>query len=305
MIVKSVDALVGNTPILRALNIEKKFSLKSKLLLKLDYFNPTGSVKDRAALFMINDAERKGVLKSGGTIIEPTSGNTGIGLASIGTGRGYRVIIVMPDSMSEERRKLMKAYGAELVLTPGKEGMRGAIRKSEELKASMPDAVIMGQFSNNANADAHYMTTGPEIWKDTDGNVDIFVSAVGSGGTITGCGRYLKEHNPDITVIAVEPEASPVLSGGAPGVHRIQGIGAGFVPSVLDTAIYDRIVKVGDEDAFEMARMAGKTEGVLLGISSGAALAAAVKVAKETEGKTIVAMMPDSGDRYLSGPLFS
>ena len=305
MIVKSVDVLVGNTPILRALNIEKKFSLKSKLLLKLEYFNPTGSVKDRAALFMINDAERKGVLKSGGTIIEPTSGNTGIGLASIGTGRGYRVIIVMPDSMSEERRKLMKAYGAELVLTPGKEGMRGAIRKSEELKASMPDAVIMGQFSNNANADAHYMTTGPEIWKDTDGNVDIFVSAVGSGGTITGCGRYLKEHNPDITVIAVEPEASPVLSGGAPGVHRIQGIGAGFVPSVLDTAIYDRIVKVGDEDAFEMARMAGKTEGVLLGISSGAALAAAVKVAKETEGKTIVAMMPDSGDRYLSGPLFS
>ena len=305
MIVKSVDALVGNTPILRALNIEKKFSLKSKLLLKLEYFNPTGSVKDRAALFMINDAERKGVLKSGGTIIEPTSGNTGIGLASIGTGRGYRVIIVMPDSMSEERRKLMKAYGAELVLTPGKEGMRGAIRKSEELKALMPDAVIMGQFSNNANADAHYMTTGPEIWKDTDGNVDIFVSAVGSGGTITGCGRYLKEHNPDITVIAVEPEASPVLSGGAPGVHRIQGIGAGFVPSVLDTAIYDRIVKVGDEDAFEMARMAGKTEGVLLGISSGAALAAAVKVAKETEGKTIVAMMPDSGDRYLSGPLFS
>lgn len=305
MIVKSVDALVGNTPILRALNIEKKFSLKSKLLLKLEYFNPTGSVKDRAALFMINDAERKGVLKSGGTIIEPTSGNTGIGLASIGTGRGYRVIIVMPDSMSEERRKLMKAYGAELVLTPGKEGMRGAIRKSEELKASMPDAVIMGQFSNNANADAHYMTTGPEIWKDTDGNIDIFVSAVGSGGTITGCGRYLKEHNPDITVIAVEPEASPVLSGGAPGVHRIQGIGAGFVPSVLDTAIYDRIVKVGDEDAFEMARMAGKTEGVLLGISSGAALAAAVKVAKEAEGKTIVAMMPDSGDRYLSGPLFS
>ena len=305
MIVKSVDVLVGNTPILRALNIEKKFSLKSKLLLKLEYFNPTGSVKDRAALFMINDAERKGVLKSGGTIIEPTSGNTGIGLASIGTGRGYRVIIVMPDSMSEERRKLMKAYGAELVLTPGKEGMRGAIRKSEELKASMPDAVIMGQFSNNANADAHYMTTGPEIWKDTDGNVDIFVSAVGSGGTITGCGRYLKEHNPDITVIAVEPEASPVLSGGAPGVHKIQGIGAGFVPSVLDTAIYDRIVKVGDEDAFEMARMAGKTEGVLLGISSGAALAAAVKVAKETEGKTIVAMMPDSGDRYLSGPLFS
>lgn len=305
MIVKSVDALVGNTPILRALNIEKKFSLKSKLLLKLEYFNPTGSVKDRAALFMINDAERKGVLKSGGTIIEPTSGNTGIGLASIGTGRGYRVIIVMPDSMSEERRKLMKAYGAELVLTPGKEGMRGAIMKSEELKASMPDAVIMGQFSNNANADAHYMTTGPEIWKDTDGNVDIFVSAVGSGGTITGCGRYLKEHNPDITVIAVEPEASPVLSGGAPGVHRIQGIGAGFVPSVLDTAIYDRIVKVGDEDAFEMARMAGKTEGVLLGISSGAALAAAVKVAKEAEGKTIVAMMPDSGDRYLSGPLFS
>ena len=272
---------------------------------KLEYFNPTGSVKDRAALFMINDAERKGVLKSGGTIIEPTSGNTGIGLASIGTGRGYRVIIVMPDSMSEERRKLMKAYGAELVLTPGKEGMRGAIRKSEELKASMPDVVIMGQFSNNANADAHYMTTGPEIWKDTDGNVDIFVSAVGSGGTITGCGRYLKEHNPDITVIAVEPEASPVLSGGAPGVHRIQGIGAGFVPSVLDTAIYDRIVKVGDEDAFEMARMAGKTEGVLLGISSGAALAAAVKVAKEAEGKTIVAMMPDSGDRYLSGPLFS
>ena len=305
MIVRSVDALIGNTPILEAVNIEQGLGLKSRVLLKLEYFNPTGSVKDRAALYMIDDAQQSGRLVEGGTIIEPTSGNTGIGLASIGVSRGYLVIIVMPDSMSEERRALMRAYGAELVLTPGRDGMAGAIRKSEELASSIPGSVVMGQFSNKANAESHYCTTGPEIWKDTEGAVDILISAVGSGGTITGTGRYLKEMNPDIRIVAVEPESSPVLSGGKPGPHRIQGIGAGFIPSVLDTGIYDQIERVSDDEAMQMARMAGKMEGVLLGISSGAALAAAVRIAGKEEGRTIVAVMPDSGDRYLSSSLFS
>ena len=305
MIERGVDALIGRTPMLEAGNIMRSLGLRSRLLLKLEYLNPTGSVKDRAALYMIDDAEEKGRLQPGGTIIEPTSGNTGIGLASIGTSRGYRVIIVMPDSMSEERRILMKAYGAELVLTPGNEGMKGAIRRSEELAASIPGSVVMGQFSNSANARAHYETTGPEIWRDTEGSVDILVSAVGSGGTITGTGRFLKEMKPSVQVVAVEPSASPVLSGGKPGPHRIQGIGAGFIPSVLDRSVYDRIEQVMDEEAMEMARLAGCTEGVLLGISSGAALAAAIRLAREEAGRTIVAIMPDSGDRYLSSSLFA
>lgn len=305
MIARGVDALIGRTPMLEAGNIMRSLGLRSRLLLKLEYLNPTGSVKDRAALYMIDDAEEKGLLQPGGTIIEPTSGNTGIGLASIGTSRGYRVIIVMPDSMSEERRILMKAYGAELVLTPGREGMKGAIRRSEELVASIPGSVVMGQFSNSANARAHYETTGPEIWRDTEGSVDILVSAVGSGGTITGTGRFLKELKPSVQVVAVEPASSPVLSGGKPGPHRIQGIGAGFIPSVLDRSVYDRIEQVADEDAMEMARLAGRTEGVLLGISSGAALASAIRIAREEAGRTIVAIMPDSGDRYLSSFLFA
>lgn len=305
MIARGVDALIGRTPMLEAGNIMRSLGLRSRLLLKLEYLNPTGSVKDRAALYMIDDAEEKCLLQPGGTIIEPTSGNTGIGLASIGTSRGYRVIIVMPDSMSEERRILMKAYGAELVLTPGREGMKGAIRRSEELVASIPGSVVMGQFSNSANARAHYETTGPEIWRDTEGSVDILVSAVGSGGTITGTGRFLKEMKPSVQVVAVEPSASPVLSGGEPGPHRIQGIGAGFIPSVLDRSVYDRIEQVADEEAMEMARLAGCTEGVLLGISSGAALASAIRIAREEAGRTIVAIMPDSGDRYLSSSLFA
>lgn len=305
MIARGVDALIGRTPMLEAGNIMRSLGLRSRLLLKLEYLNPTGSVKDRAALYMIDDAEEKCLLQPGGTIIEPTSGNTGIGLASIGTSRGYRVIIVMPDSMSEERRILMKAYGAELVLTPGSEGMKGAIRRSEELAASIPGSVVMGQFSNSANARAHYETTGPEIWRDTEGSVDILVSAVGSGGTITGTGRFLKELKPSVQVVAVEPASSPVLSGGKPGPHRIQGIGAGFIPSVLDRSVYDRIEQVADEDAMEMARLAGRTEGVLLGISSGAALASAIRIAREEAGRTIVAIMPDSGDRYLSSFLFA
>ena len=305
MIARGVDALIGRTPMLEAGNIMRSLGLRSRPLLKLEYLNPTGSVKDRAALYMIDDAEEKGLLQPGGTIIEPTSGNTGIGLASIGTSRGYRVIIVMPDSMSEERRILMKAYGAELVLTPGREGMKGAIRRSEELVASIPGSVVMGQFSNSANARAHYETTGPEIWRDTEGSVDILVSAVGSGGTITGTGRFLKEMKPSVQVVAVEPASSPVLSGGKPGPHRIQGIGAGFIPSVLDRSVYDRIEQVADEDAMEMARLAGRTEGVLLGISSGAALASAIRIAREEAGRTIVAIMPDSGDRYLSSFLFA
>lgn len=305
MIARGVDALIGRTPMLEAGNIMRSLGLRSRLLLKLEYLNPTGSVKDRAALYMIDDAEEKGLLQPGGTIIEPTSGNTGIGLASIGTSRGYRVIIVMPDSMSEERRILMKAYGAELVLTPGSEGMKGAIRRSEELAASIPGSVVMGQFSNSANARAHYETTGPEIWRDTEGSVDILVSAVGSGGTITGTGRFLKEMKPSVQVVAVEPASSPVLSGGKPGPHRIQGIGAGFIPSVLDRSVYDSIEQVTDEEAMEMARLAGRTEGVLLGISSGAALASAIRIAREEAGRTIVAIMPDSGDRYLSSFLFA
>ena len=290
---------------LDAANIASDLGLRSRLLLKLEYLNPTGSVKDRAALYMIEDAEMTGRLRAGGTLIEPTSGNTGIGLASIGASRGYRVIIVMPDSMSEERRRLMKAYGAELVLTPGNDGMAGAIRKAEELSASIPGSIICGQFSNPANAEAHYDTTGPEIWTDTDGTVDVLVSAVGSGGTITGAGRYLKERNSRIEIVAVEPEASPVLSGGKPGRHRIQGIGAGFVPDVLDRSVISSIETVSDEEAMETARYAARTEGVLVGISSGAALAAAIRKARETEGRTVVAIMPDSGDRYLSGELFS
>lgn len=305
MIVGRVDELVGNTPLLEAVSIERELGLKSRVLLKLEYLNPTGSVKDRAALAMIDDAERSGRLGEGGTIIEPTSGNTGIGLAAIGTSRGYRVIIVMPDSMSEERRRLMRAYGAELVLTPGAEGMAGAIRKAESLSEEIPGSIVCGQFSNRANADAHYRTTGPEIWKDTDGHLDILVSAVGSGGTITGAGRYLKERDPSVSVVAVEPSASPVLSGGKAGRHGIQGIGAGFVPEVLDRGVIDAVETVSDEEAMEYARLAARKEGVLLGISSGAALAVALRLARKTEGKTIVAVMPDSGDRYLSGALYA
>ena len=305
MIVGRVDELVGNTPLLEAVSIERELGLKSRVLLKLEYLNPTGSVKDRAALAMIDDAERSGRLGEGGTIIEPTSGNTGIGLAAIGTSRGYRVIIVMPDSMSEERRRLMRAYGAELVLTPGAEGMAGAIRKAESLSEEIPGSIVCGQFSNRANADAHYRTTGPEIWKDTDGHLDILVSAVGSGGTITGAGRYLKERDPSVSVVAVEPSASPVLSGGKAGRHGIQGIGAGFVPEVLDRGVIDAVETVSDEEAMEYARLAARKEGVLLGISSGAALAVALRLARKTEGKTIVAVMPDSGDRYLSGVLYA
>ena len=305
MIVGRVDELVGNTPLLEAVSIARELGLKSRVLLKLEYLNPTGSVKDRAALAMIDDAERSGRLGEGGTIIEPTSGNTGIGLAAIGTSRGYRVIIVMPDSMSEERRRLMRAYGAELVLTPGAEGMAGAIRKAESLSEEIPGSIVCGQFSNRANADAHYRTTGPEIWKDTDGHLDILVSAVGSGGTITGAGRYLKERDPSVSVVAVEPSASPVLSGGKAGRHGIQGIGAGFVPKVLDRGVIDAVETVSDEEAMEYARLAARKEGVLLGISSGAALAVALRLARKTEGKTIVAVMPDSGDRYLSGALYA
>ena len=305
MVARRVDELIGSTPLLEAVNIEKELGLKSRILMKLEYFNPTGSVKDRAALAMIDDAERTGRLEEGGTIIEPTSGNTGIGLAAIGRSRGYRVIIVMPDSMSEERRRLMRSYGAELVLTPGAEGMAGAIRKAEELAAEIPGAIVCGQFSNKANADAHYRTTGPEIWKDTEGDVDVLVSAVGSGGTITGTGRYLKEHDPSIEVVAVEPAASPVLSGGKAGRHGIQGIGAGFIPDVLDRGVYDAIETVSDAEAMETARLAARKEGVLLGISSGAALAVAIRKAREMNDGTIVAIMPDSGDRYLSGELFA
>lgn len=305
MVARRVDELVGNTPLLEAGNIGRELGLKSRILLKLEYLNPTGSVKDRAALAMIDDAERTGRLQEGGTLIEPTSGNTGIGLAAIGTSRGYRVIIVMPDSMSEERRRLMRAYGAELVLTPGAEGMAGAIRKAEALSAEIPGSIVCGQFSNKANADAHYRTTGPEIWKDTDGHIDILVSAVGSGGTITGAGQYLKERDPSVSVVAVEPSASPVLSGGKAGRHGIQGIGAGFVPEVLDRSVIDAVETVSDEEAMECARLAARKEGVLLGISSGAALAVALRLARNTEGKTIVAVMPDSGDRYLSGALYA
>ncbi len=303
----SVEQLIGNTPLLELTHLEKKLGLNAKLLAKLEYLNPAGSVKDRVAKAMIDNAEAKGLLKPDSVIIEPTSGNTGIGLACVAAARGYRVIIVMPDSMSMERRLLMTAFGAELVLSEGAKGMSGAIAKAEELAAEIPDSFIPGQFVNPANAQAHYSTTGPEIWRDTDGQVDIFVAGVGTGGTITGTGRYLKSQNPMVKVVAVEPATSAVLSGGAPGPHNLQGIGAGFIPEVLDTGIYDEIIPVTNENAYEAGRLLGKTEGVVAGISSGAALWAAVNLAKRPEntGKTIVALLPDTGDRYLSTPLFT
>ena len=303
----SADQLIGKTPLLELTNVEKKENLEAKLLAKLEYFNPAGSVKDRVAKAMIDDAEAKDLLKEGSVIIEPTSGNTGIGLASVAAARGYRIIIVMPETMSVERRQLMKAYGAELVLTPGAQGMKGAIAKAEELAKEIPHSFIPGQFVNEANPRAHYAGTGPEIWEDTDGEVDAFVAGVGTGGTITGVGRYLKEKNPAVRIVAVEPKTSAVLSTGVAGAHKIQGIGAGFVPEVLDTKIYDEIIPVSNEDAFAYGKMVGKKEGVLVGISSGAALSAAVTLAKRPEnaGKTIVVLLPDTGDRYLSTPLFA
>ena len=302
----SVEQLIGGTPLLELTNIEKKFGLEARLLAKLESFNPAGSAKDRVAYEMIRDAEERGILKPGSVIIEPTSGNTGIGLAAVAVPRGYRVIIVMPDSMSVERQKTMKAYGAELVLTPGALGMAGSIAKAEELAAGIPDSFIPDQFGNPANAAAHRKTTGPEIWRDTDGEVDIFIAGVGTGGTITGTGEFLKSVKPDVKVIAVEPASSPLLSGGKAGLHGIQGIGANFVPAVLNTAIYDEIIPVTNEAAFETGRMLGKTEGFLAGISSGAALWAAIETAKRSEnkGKTIVVLLPDTGDRYLSTAMF-
>lgn len=301
------DELIGGTPLLELTQIEKEFGLKAKIIAKLEYFNPAGSVKDRVAKSMIDDAEKNGKLKGGSVIIEPTSGNTGIGLASVAAARGYKVIIVMPDTMSIERRQLMKAYGAELVLSEGSKGMTGAIKKAEELAREIPNSFIAGQFENPANATAHYETTAPEIWKDTDGCIDIFVAGVGTGGTITGVGKFLKEKNTNIRIVAVEPKDSPVLSGGNAGAHKLQGIGAGFVPKILDTKIYDEIITVANEDAFAMGKLLGKKEGVLVGISSGAALYAAIELAKRTEnaGKNIVVLLPDTGDRYLSTPLFS
>ncbi len=306
MIYTSIDQLIGKTPLLELKNVEKAESLKARLLAKLEYLNPAGSTKDRAALEMINDAEQKGLLKKGSVIIEPTSGNTGIGLASVAASRGYKVIIVMPDTMSAERRILMKAYGAELVLTDGAKGMKGAIEKAEELAADIENSFIPGQFVNPANAAAHFKTTGPEIWEDTEGNIDIFVAGVGTGGTITGVGRYLKLKSDKCRIVAVEPEKSPVLSKGYSGAHGLQGIGAGFVPAVLDTGVYDEIMTESEEEAYEAARMLGRCEGVLVGISSGAALSAAIKLAKREENinKTIVVLLPDTGDRYLSTPLF-
>lgn len=303
----SVEQLIGNTPLVELTHIEKELGLKARLIAKLELFNPAGSVKDRVALAMINDAEKRGVLNKDSVIIEPTSGNTGIGLASVAAARGYKLIIVMPDSMSVERRQIMKAYGAQLVLSPGAKGMPGAIELANQLAASTPNSFIAGQFVNPANVMAHYTTTGPEIYSATDGKVDIFVAGVGTGGTITGTGRYLKEQNSNIKVVAVEPAASPVLSKGVKGPHGIQGIGAGFVPDILDTGIYDEIIPVKDEDAFTYGRMMGKKEGVLVGISSGAALAAAVELARRVEnaGKQIVVLMPDTGDRYLSTKLFA
>lgn len=302
----SIDQLVGNTPLLELVHIEEELKLKAKILVKLEFLNPTGSVKDRAAKQMIEDAEKKGILKPGSVIIEPTSGNTGIGLSMVGVSKGYRTIIVMPETMSVERRKLLKAYGAELVLTEGSKGMKGAIAKAEEIASSMENSWIPGQFVNASNWQAHYLTTGPEIWNDTDGNVDILVSGVGTGGTLTGTGKFLKEKNPALEIVAVEPETSPVLSGGAPGAHKIQGIGAGFIPEVLDTTLYNRVAKVSDENAFATGQAISRKEGVLVGISSGAALYAAIEEAKKSEntGKTIVVVLPDSGDRYLSTALF-
>lgn len=305
---KSAAELIGNTPLLEVTNYEQKNGLAdATILVKLEYLNPAGSVKDRVALNMIETAEREGKLQPGGTIIEPTSGNTGIGLAAVAAAKGYQAILTLPETMSVERRKLLQAYGAKLVLTDGAQGMKGAIAKAEELQASTPGSIILGQFVNPANPAIHRATTGPEIWEDTDGKVDIFVAGVGTGGTITGVGSYLKEKNPAVKVVAVEPESSPVLSGGQPGAHKIQGIGAGFVPEVLDTNVYDEIIKVSNEDAFAAGRAIAVQEGVLVGISSGAALHAAAQLAKrpENQGKVIVALLPDSGDRYLSTPLFS
>ncbi len=306
-IYKSVQELVGHTPLMELTHIEKEYNLAAKILVKLEYFNPAGSVKDRIAKQMIEEAENAGKLKPGSVIVEPTSGNTGIGLSMIAQTKGYKSIIVMPESMSIERRKLMKAYGSELVLTPAKDGMKGAIAKAKEIVENTPNAWIPGQFTNQANVHAHYKTTGPEIWQDTDGNVDILIAGVGTGGTITGTCTYLKEKNPQLEVIAVEPADSPVLAGGKPGAHKIQGIGAGFVPDVLNQNIYDRIVHVTNEDAIENGKLISKKEGVLVGISSGAAVWTAIQEAKreENSGKTIVAILPDSGDRYLSTPLFA
>ncbi len=303
----SADQLIGKTPLLELTHIEKSEGLEARILAKLEYFNPAGSVKDRIAKAMIDDAEEKGLLKEGSVIIEPTSGNTGIGLASVAAARGYRIIIVMPETMSVERRQLMKAYGAELVLTEGAKGMKGAIAKADELAKEIPNAFVPGQFVNPANPAAHKATTGPEIWADTDGKVDIFVAGVGTGGTITGVGEYLKEQDPNVKIVAVEPATSPVLSKGTAGAHKIQGIGAGFVPDVLNTAVYDEIIPVENEDAFAAGKLVGKKEGVLVGISSGAALWAAIQLAKrpENKGKTIVVLLPDTGDRYLSTPLFA
>ena len=303
----SADELIGKTPLLELTHIEKKYGLKAKIFAKLEYFNPAGSVKDRIAKAMIDDAEEKGLLKEGSVIIEPTSGNTGIGLASVAAARGYRIIIVMPETMSVERRQIMKAYGAELVLTDGAKGMKGAIEKADELAKEIPNSFVPGQFVNEANPKAHFATTGPEIFSDTDGKVDFFVAGVGTGGTITGTGKYLKSKLPNVKVVAVEPKSSAVLSTGAAGPHKIQGIGAGFVPKVLDTAVYDEIIPVENDDAFAMGKEVGRNEGVLVGISSGAALWAAIELAKrpENEGKNIVVLFPDTGDRYLSTPLFA
>ncbi|MBQ3565631.1 MAG: cysteine synthase A [Oscillospiraceae bacterium] len=303
----SIDQLIGRTPLLELSHIEKNLGLKSKILAKLEYLNPAGSVKDRVAKAMIDDAETRGILTPDSVIIEPTSGNTGIGLAAVAVARGYRIIIVMPETMSVERRQLMKAYGADLVLTDGSKGMKGAIAKAEELAKEIPNCFIPSQFTNPANSKAHVETTGPEIWEDTDGKVDIFVAGVGTGGTITGVGEYLKSKNPDVKIVAVEPASSAVLSTGIAGAHKIQGIGAGFVPEVLNTKIYDEIITVSNEDAFETGRLIGRSEGVLVGISSGAAAWAAIELAKrlENEGKNIVVLLPDTGDRYLSTPLFS
>lgn len=305
-IYKSVSELAGNTPLFKAERYAEFCGVKANVLAKLEYFNPAGSVKDRVAVAMINDAEKSGKLRSGGTIIEPTSGNTGIGLAAVGVSRGYRVILTMPETMSEERRKLIRAYGAEIVLTSGAEGMSGAIAKAEELHAAIPDSIIAGQFVNPANPRAHFDTTGPEIWRDTDGKIDIFVAGVGTGGTVTGAGRYLKSKNKDIKIVAVEPDTSAVLGGGKAGAHKLQGIGAGFVPEVLDTAVYDEIVAVSAENAYFAARTLAKTEGLLVGISSGAALWAATELGKikENAGKNIAVLLPDGGGRYLSTELF-
>ena len=304
---KSMEELVGNTPLVELTNIEKKFSLNARLFAKFEYFNPAGSVKDRIALAMINDAEKSGRLKSGGVIIEPTRGNTGIGLAAVAAAKGYQLIIVMPDTMSVERRQLMKAYGAELVLSEGAQGMKGAIAKAEEIHEATPGSIIAGQFINPANPKIHYETTGPEIYADTEGKVDIFVAGVGTGGTVTGVGKYLKEKKPEVKIVAVEPATSPVLSQGTAGPHKIQGIGAGFVPAVLDRSIIDEVITVSNEDAFEYGRLPGREEGFLVGISSGAALKAAVTLAERSEnaGKNIVVLFPDTGDRYLSTPLYA